>query len=236
MNLDTCHTKNLLFITLLFLPAQFGLVIHSFYAPMLAEQLLSLTLALLCLELSHAARVDLKNLHATKAVLKRQNFPQDTDLKHFEQVLNSTFVLELGGFYLSLWILPLGAILVIVSQLWFNLLAKIELQPQQLGIDTEDSHQVLSRGEAENISEAGSIDSSSIVSNAAADVLPWSTAAAKKKQAILMANLLAFGLVCLWLLPDLRLWGSASLLALMILFILIKYALPWQRGLLDPVE
>ena len=49
----------------------------------------------------------------------------------FFKVVFSTFVLELFGFYGALVSLRWGGIVVIASQLWFNLLAKVQLWPGQ---------------------------------------------------------------------------------------------------------
>ncbi len=120
-------------ILLLFLPAGLGLLIQAAYpalnpivAPLSGSQrLLSLSLALFCLELAHMARVDLGNIAAIAVS------PEDSRLRRFFRVTVSTVVLEVVGFYVALVSLQWGAIAIIFSQLWFNLLAGIQLWPGQ---------------------------------------------------------------------------------------------------------
>lgn len=129
---------------------------------MLAERLLSLAIALFCPELARMAQVDLDNIAmvlcrngygASKngwasrivTVLKpellstsespstsKPSSTQDTCLKLFYKVTLSTIVLEITGFYLSLWSLQWGAMTIIFSQIWFNVLAKVQLYPDEM--------------------------------------------------------------------------------------------------------
>jgi len=58
-----------------------------------------------------------------------QQKTSDPRLDRFFMVTISTIVLELSGFYVAaLWI-GWGALIVLVSQIWFQCLAKIQLQP-----------------------------------------------------------------------------------------------------------
>ncbi|MEM9149740.1 MAG: hypothetical protein AAGB19_04730 [Cyanobacteria bacterium P01_F01_bin.3] len=57
--------------------------------------------------------------------------PEESCLRTFKGIVVSTIVLELLGFYGSLASLQWGGIAIIFSQLWFNLLAKVELNPQE---------------------------------------------------------------------------------------------------------
>lgn len=52
-------------------------------------------------------------------------------LNQFFRIVVSTIALELAGFYAALLSPPLGALIVIFSQLWFNLLAGVQLFPHQ---------------------------------------------------------------------------------------------------------
>ena len=72
------------------------------------------------------ALVDASNL---TAIAQQQ---KDSRLDRFFSVLISTIVLELVGFYVAFFSLPTGGIIVIFSQLWFNLLAGIELYPERV--------------------------------------------------------------------------------------------------------
>jgi hypothetical protein len=126
-----------------------------------AERLLSLAIALFCPELARMAQVDLDNIAAilernAQAILEqhaqRQNLEpvaqqadlsppedslpedslsEDSRLHHFYKVTISTIALEIVGFYLSLLSLQWGALTLIFSQIWFNLLAGVQLSPKE---------------------------------------------------------------------------------------------------------
>ncbi|NJM98492.1 MAG: hypothetical protein HC800_16190 [Phormidesmis sp. RL_2_1] len=114
-------------VPVVFVPAGLGLLLHSITAATVAERLLALALAIFCPELARMAFVDISN---TAAVLQQsEQTPQDSRLSHFLGVVASTIVLEIMGFYGSLFSLPWGAIAIIFSQIWFNLLAGIQLAP-----------------------------------------------------------------------------------------------------------
>jgi hypothetical protein len=119
------------FVFLLFLPAGLGLLMQIAYLPTLSERLLALALGLFCPELARMAWVDLENVAAIaqQATAQQATAQQDSRLSHFYRVLISTIVLELVGFYGALVFLPLGLATVVFSQLWFNLLAGVELVP-----------------------------------------------------------------------------------------------------------
>ncbi len=76
-----------------------------------------------CMEQARMAAVDLAE------IAQFQQKTSDPRLDRFFIVTVSTIVLELAGFYLAaLWI-GWGALIVLVSQIWFQCLAKIQLQP-----------------------------------------------------------------------------------------------------------
>ena len=113
------------FVPLFFIPAEAGLLWQALYSETLAQRLLALALALFCLELAKMAKEDLDNIFET---LQQT---EDTRLHFFLFVVCSTIVLELIGFYTALAALPIGALAIVCSQLWFNLLAKLQLEPKQ---------------------------------------------------------------------------------------------------------
>lgn len=115
-------------IPLLFLPAGLGLLIQGFHLTLVADRILALALALFCPELARMARVDLENIAAI--IQSPAQSPAEDRLSHFHRVAVSTIVLEMVGFYTALVSLPWGAITIIFSQLWFNLLAGIQLRPE----------------------------------------------------------------------------------------------------------
>lgn len=123
-------------IYLLFLPAGTTLATQALIPSLLGDQavssygyqtvagrLLALTLLLLCIELAHMAWVDLRNIQMV------EQSSDDSRLPLFYGVVVSTIVLELLGFYGAMFSLQWGGVVVIASQLWFNLLAKVQLWP-----------------------------------------------------------------------------------------------------------
>ncbi|MEM8504618.1 MAG: hypothetical protein AAF716_15855 [Cyanobacteria bacterium P01_D01_bin.1] len=184
------------FIYLLFAPAATGLIWRVIYSETLAQQLLALALALFCVELAIMAKVDLDNI----AIVKEE---EDTRLDRFFLVVISTIVLEVFGFYTALLSLPVGALVVVFSQLWFNLLAGLQLHPGR-------SPAVVSFG-------------------------------LSKRFSVLLANAAGLFLLSLWFIPtlssalswelapsfviQLRRCLSGGLLALVVLFLLVKYVI-----------
>jgi hypothetical protein len=109
-------------IVALFFLAGLGLLGQVFRGD-LPHQLLAIAFLLFCIEQARMAVVDLRQI----ALVRRQ--VQDTRLSHFHRITVSTIMLELIGFYsASVW-LGWGAFLVLLSQVWFNALAGIQLQP-----------------------------------------------------------------------------------------------------------
>jgi len=118
-------------VPVLFVPAG-GLLIMQVIAPVstIATKLLALALALFCPELAHMAGVDLKNV-LTISSNQPSLSEEDSRLTRFYNVVASTVALEVIGFYTALFSLPVGAAIIIASQLWFNLLADVQLVPEQ---------------------------------------------------------------------------------------------------------
>ena len=124
-------------ISLLYVPAGVGIVFRMVSAGALPQQLLALALFLFCLELAHMAEVDLKNVLAVAAETGLNSWTEDSRLLSFRNLVCSTIVLELLGFYGVLLSLQWGGIIIIFSQLWFNLLVKIQLWPQEIPAVTD---------------------------------------------------------------------------------------------------
>ena len=108
-------------IFLLFFPAALGLVIQGVGGQELTHQLLALALAVSCIEQARMAVVDLQQVKAVQQQI------QDQRLTQFHQVTLGTIGLELVGYYGAIGWLGWGTVLVLVSQLGFNLLAGIQL-------------------------------------------------------------------------------------------------------------
>ena len=84
---------------------------------------------------STAKATDPNAIQATAAQETPEDFADKAvtevrQLKRFLIVVVSTIALEATGFYLSLISLPAGALVIISSQFWFNLLANVQLHPE----------------------------------------------------------------------------------------------------------
>ncbi|KPQ37472.1 MAG: hypothetical protein HLUCCA11_00050 [Phormidesmis priestleyi Ana] len=110
------------YVLLLFIPAGILLLFTTVTAQTAAERILAIALTLFCPELAHMAQVDLENI-------RLHGHLQDSRLQRFRKVTTSTVVLELIGLYVALFSLRWGTVVIIASQLWFNLLANIQLSP-----------------------------------------------------------------------------------------------------------
>lgn len=120
-----------LVIGALFLPAALGLLGQAIWALGLtgsgrakgAVAVLAIATFLICLEQARMAAVDLWQIEAVRPQR------QDSQLNRFSLVTRSTIAIELVGFYVAVLWVGWGALIVLLSQLWFNLLAEIQLQP-----------------------------------------------------------------------------------------------------------
>ncbi|PSN13526.1 hypothetical protein C7271_22445, partial [filamentous cyanobacterium CCP5] len=75
------------------------------------------------MEQARMAQVDLDRLATVAAEV------DDPRLKRFDWVTKTTIALELVGFYLAGFYLGWGAMVILASQVWFHLLAGVELHP-----------------------------------------------------------------------------------------------------------
>ncbi len=191
------------FIFLFFVPAGVGLVWHVLCAQTLAQQLLALALVLFCIELAVMAKVDLDDIATVQQTVGQTAQQSDSQLYQFSLVVASTIVLELLGFYVALFFLPVGALVVVFSQLWFNLLAQLQLRP-----------------------------------DCSPAVVPFGLS---QRAPVLLADGAGLVLLSLWFTPllslvpieltpsfvtQLRRGLGGGLLALVVLFLLIKYVIP----------
>lgn len=151
------HTPTLRkMVPFLFLPAGMGLLFEIAIAPSAAQKILAIALALFCPELTRMAWVDLQNIElltiaktssatvntvsptlaAAATAQPKMTEPsaqpqQSQQLNRFRTVVVSTVALEATGFYLTFASLPVGAVMIVLSQFWFNLLANIQLHPAE---------------------------------------------------------------------------------------------------------
>ena len=187
-------------IPFLFLPAGLGLLAKIIQPRSVAECLLAMAFTLFCIELAKMAQVDFDNVvlvtqkqteHQPEATQSEALQPSDGRLKRFLIVLSSTVVLELVGFYIASFSLPTGAMVIIFSQLWFNLLAGVQLCPQTEPV---------------------------IIELDIRDRLP-----------VLISNFLALVLIFGWFIEDFQIWVATGLLALTVLYLVVKYFLTGNR-------
>jgi hypothetical protein len=113
-----------LLVILLFAGAGIGLASQILTAPTIAPRCLAITLFILCLDQTRMAIVDLTHIHQ----LQTPDTPIPA-LQRFTLITWSTIGLELAGFYLSWQWLGWGSAVVLLSQLWFNLFAGVQLVP-----------------------------------------------------------------------------------------------------------
>jgi hypothetical protein len=89
----------------------------------LSTIILALGTSVMSLEQARMAAVDLQEIDHFQEKIS------DFRLDNFFRVTISTIILELVGFYLAAFWLGWGALIVLLSQIWFHCLAKIQLQP-----------------------------------------------------------------------------------------------------------
>lgn len=112
-----------------FFPAGVGLAWRVSQPPILPHQLLALGILLLSIEQARMAVVDLQEIAAVEETLSVQTH-EKTKLVGFKQVTISTILLELLGFYVAVFGLGYGSMIVLGSQLFFNIFASIKLDLQ----------------------------------------------------------------------------------------------------------
>jgi len=112
---------------LLFFPASLGLVGQVIGGDGLAAQRLAIAFLMFSVEQTRMAVIDLEQITAVRQQTREQ--VQDDRLNYFYRVTVSTIVLELIGFYIAAIWLGWGAVLVLLSQVWFNCFSAIQLYP-----------------------------------------------------------------------------------------------------------
>ncbi|MGI0490733.1 hypothetical protein ACN4EG_02890 [Alkalinema pantanalense CENA528] len=118
-------------VNVLFLPAIVGLGWQTIAAVNWATRGVIIALLLLCGDQCRMAIVDLENVALVKDLTLAKKLTQDARLSRFYGVTIATIVIELLGFYSAIGWLGWGAAIVLLSQVGFNLLAGIQLQPQE---------------------------------------------------------------------------------------------------------
>ncbi|MGK7939212.1 MAG: hypothetical protein AB4062_03470 [Crocosphaera sp.] len=113
-------------IILLFFPASLGLVWTIFFQPTWSEKVLAFALFLMSLEQARMAKVDLDNIRIVQEKSKEVD-----KVKTFLGITIITIIVELLGFYWASFFLYWGAIIVLISLIFFNIFAKIKLHPTE---------------------------------------------------------------------------------------------------------
>jgi hypothetical protein len=108
-------------IFLLFFPANLCILRQVIWGQELTHQLLATGMFLFCIEQARMAAQDLQQIVKAKEQVK------DSRLDTFLKITISTILIELLGFYTaSIW-LGWGSILILLSQVWFNLFAGVKI-------------------------------------------------------------------------------------------------------------
>jgi hypothetical protein len=168
-------------LTLLFGGAIAGLLQQITVATAIPHRCLAIALFILCLDQTRMAIVDRLNIQT----LQQRAITAPT-LQRFSWVTDTTIALELVGFYLSWQWLGWGCAIVLLSQLWFNLLAGVQLLPES-----------------------------------DPPIQPWGI---KDRAIVLAADSLGLLLAILYALKIQPLAMAIALLAMVLLYVLIKYS------------
>lgn len=167
-------------IFLCFFPANLGLLWQGIYNENLSSQLIAIGFFLICIDQAKMAVFDLKQVQNTQKEI------QDPRLDNFYKLTIITIIIELLGFYCAVFWLGIGAILVLLSQVYFNSLADIKILT----------------------TEAIKIEHKSI----------------QEKFLVLMTDGLALILVNFWLLNIYPIVMASTLLSMVLIYGICKYA------------
>jgi hypothetical protein len=115
-------------IFLFFFPACVAIFTQVIWGTELPHRLLAIGTFLFCLEQARMAVKDLQKITDAKKQVS------DSRLETFYQITIITILIEVIGFYLSSIWFGWGAILILISQVWFNLFAnlKIDTYPETI--------------------------------------------------------------------------------------------------------
>jgi hypothetical protein len=105
----------------LFFPACLGILNQAIHTDELKHQLVAIGMFVFCIEQSRMAVKDLELVKYAKKQVK------DIRINIFYQITIITIIIEISGFYLSSIWLGWGSIIILLSQVWFNLFANIKI-------------------------------------------------------------------------------------------------------------
>ncbi len=111
-----------LIIFLFFFPACIGILKQAIWGTELTEQIIAIAMCLFCIEQARMAVKDLQKITEAKKLVT------DSRLDSFYIITVTTITVEILGFYISSVWLGWGSIIILLSQVWFNLLAAIKIK------------------------------------------------------------------------------------------------------------
>jgi hypothetical protein len=205
-------------IFLLFFPACVGLLTQVIWGLELTNQLVALGTFIFCIEQSRMAVKDLRQIEDAKACV------HDVRLDNFYKVTVITIVIELLGFYTSIVWLGWGSILILLSQIWFNLLAGVKIK--FINQAAENTFKVNNYGLLSTSALALSAplllkDTKGAVSTTV-DVQSWKIS---ERLPVLIADILGLVLISLWMLQIGSLFISWALFGMVIAYGIAKLVL-----------
>ncbi len=173
-----------------------GLVVRVVLAGSGAERLMAIALLVFSADLARMAIVDLSNLNRVRMQLA-PNSEAAPGLGGFGYCLAVTIVLELLGLLASWRWVGAGIAIVMVSQLFFNLFVKISLS--KISVSAIDSERPLAQ----------------------ASIRSWPIV---ERLDVLLADTVALGLTVLWMATNRPLGIAVAILAMVLIYLAIKYA------------
>ncbi|BAZ09382.1 hypothetical protein NIES4071_11900 [Calothrix sp. NIES-4071] len=203
-------------IFLLFFPACVGLLTQVIWGIELTNQLVASGTFIFCIEQARMAVKDLRQIEDAKALV------QDVRLDTFYQVTLITIAVELLGFYISIVWLGWGSIVILLSQIWFNLLASVKIQyPNQVAEN-------ILKVDNYNFSNTSALTLSAPVLLNAVPIYVryWKIS---ERLPVLIADILGLVLISFWMLQIGSLFISWALFAMVIVYGIAKLILLLSR-------
>ncbi|BDA73601.1 unknown protein [Rivularia sp. IAM M-261] len=198
-------------IFLLFFPACVGLLTQVIWGIELTNQLVALGTFIFCIEQARMAVKDLRQIEDAKA------YVQDVRLNTFYQVTVITISVELLGFYTSIISLGWGSILILLSQIWFNLLANVKIEY----INQTDNYNFYSTPAVTLSAPVSLLDAAPSLK-----VRDWKVS---ERLPVLIADILGLILISFWMLQIGSLFISWILFAMVIAYGIAKLVLLFSR-------
>lgn len=203
-------------IFLLFFPACVGLLTQVIWGIELTNQLVALGTFIFCIEQARMAVKDLRQIEDAKA------YVQDMRLSTFYQVTVITIAVELLGFYTSIISLGWGSILILLSQIWFNLLANVKIE----FINNTDNYNLYSTPAFTLSAPVLLLDNVSNTVETTINVRAWKVS---ERLPVLFADVLGLVLISFWMLQIGSLFISWILFAMVIAYGIAKLVLLFSR-------